>query len=202
MTATACTRLLTRAIHRQSCDGCREGRGDSFERFPLAGDVAVLVDLLRCRDVRVAEDELDVADRLHYLRLADYGKHSIAASTAIFNDDPSISTRVISIGGHTSSCTFIADFCIDLAHRIRVIGSTSHARSLHAEFTVFEGQTRVACWYKPVVKRLFWMGYPLELHARLTPEMEEQIELSRRYDRGTLPKTVVLDPTYTATSAC
>jgi len=77
--------------------------------------------------------------RLHYLHLADYGKDSIAANTAVFDNDPSISTRVVSVGGHTSSCTFISDFCIDLAHPIRVIGSTSHARSLHAEFTVFEG---------------------------------------------------------------
>lgn len=140
--------------------------------------------------------------RLHYLSLADYGKNSIAASTAILDNDPSISTRVVSVGGHTSSCTFISDFCIDLAHPIRVIGSTSHARSLHAEFTILEGQTRVACWYKPVVKRLFWVGYPLELHAWLTPELEERIELSRRYDPGTLPKTVVLESTYTATPAC
>ena len=70
------------------------------------------------------------------------------------------------------------------------------------QFTVFEGQARVACWYKPVVKRLFWMGYLLELHSWLTPELEERIELSRRYDPGTLPKTVVLEPTYAATSAC
>ena len=140
--------------------------------------------------------------RLHYLRLADYGKNSIAASTAVFDNDPSISTRVVSVGGHTSSCTFISDFCIDLSHPIRVIGSTSHARSLHAEFTIFEGQTRVACWYKPIVKRLFWMGYPLEMHSWLTPELEERIELSRRYDPGTLPKTVALEPTYIATSAC
>jgi hypothetical protein len=81
------------------------------------------------------------------------------------------------------------------------VWSTSHARSLHAEFTIFEGQTRVACWYRPVVKRLFWMGYPLELHSWLTPELEERIELSRRYDPGTLPKTVVLEPNYIATSA-
>lgn len=77
--------------------------------------------------------------RLHYLRLADYGKDSIVASTAIFDNDPSIATRVVSVGVHTPSCTFIADFCIDLAHPIRVIGSTSHSRSLHAEFTVLEG---------------------------------------------------------------
>jgi len=121
-----------------------------------------------------------MSKRLHYLRLADYGKNSIAASTAIFDNDPSISTRVVSVGGHTSSCSFISDFCIDQAHPIRVIGSTSHARSLHAEFTIFEGQTRVACWYKPVVKRLFWMGYPLELHSWLTPELEERIGSSPR----------------------
>jgi len=66
---------------------------------------------------------------------------------------------------HTSSCTFISDFCIDLAHPIRVIGPKSHSRSLHAEFTVFEGQAGVACWYKPVLKGLFWMGYPLEVHS-------------------------------------
>jgi len=140
--------------------------------------------------------------RFHNLRLADYGKNSVAASTAIFDNDPSISTRVVSVGGYTSSCTFISDFYIDLAHPIRVIGATSHARSLHAEFTILEGQTRVACWYKPVVKRLFWMGYPLELHSWLTPELEKRIELSRRFDPGTLPKTVVLEPNCIAMSAC
>ncbi|HHW51479.1 MAG TPA: hypothetical protein GX406_08475 [Pseudoclavibacter sp.] len=51
------------------------------------------------------------------------------------------------------------------------------------------------------MKRLFWMGYPLELHSWLTPELEERIELSRRFDPGTLPKTVVLEPNYIATSA-
>lgn len=105
--------------------------------------------------------------RLHCLRLADYGKDSIVASTAIFDNDPSIATRVVSVGVHTPSCTFIADFCIDLAHPIRVIGSTSHSRSLHAEFTVLEGQPRVACWSNPVVKRLFWIpvGDILLAHA-------------------------------------
>ena len=140
--------------------------------------------------------------RLHYLNLAEYGKYSIAASTAVFDRDPRISTRVVSVGEHLSSCIFIDNFCIDLDHPIRIIGSMSHAQSLHAEFTVLEGQTRVACWYKPVVKRLFWMGYPLEVHSWLTPELEERIELSRRYDPGTLPKTVVLEPNYIATSAC
>lgn len=51
-------------------------------------------------------------------------------------------------------------------------------------------------------KRLFWMGYPLELHSWLTPELEELIELSRRYDPGTLPKTVVLERNHIATPAC
>lgn len=139
--------------------------------------------------------------RLRYLRLADYGKDSIAASTAVFDNDPSISTRVVSVGGHTSSCTFISGFCIDLAHPIRVIGSTSHARSLHAEFTIFEGQTRVACWYKPIVKRLFWMGYPLEMHSWLAPELGERIELSRHFDPGTLPKTMSLEHHDNAASA-
>lgn len=84
--------------------------------------------------------------RLHYLRLADYGKDSIAASTAIVDNDPSIATRVVSVGVHTPSCTFIADFCIDLAHPIRVIGSTSHSRSLHAEFIVLEDDPTAHRW--------------------------------------------------------
>lgn len=139
--------------------------------------------------------------RLHYLRLADYGKCSIATSTAVFGNDPRISTRVVAVGGSVSSCTIIDGFCIDLDHPIRIIGSTSHARSLHAEFTILEEQTWVACCYKQVVKRLFWIGYPLELHSWLTPEMEERIELSRRFDPGTLPKTVALEPSYITTSA-
>lgn len=139
--------------------------------------------------------------RLHYLDLTDYGRYSIAASTAVFDNDPRISTRVVVVGDSVSSCTVIDGFCIDLDHPIRVIGSTSHARSLHPEFTIVEGQTRVACWYKPVVKRLFRMGYPVELHSWLTPELEERIELSRHVDPGTLPKTVALEPSYIATSA-
>jgi hypothetical protein len=139
--------------------------------------------------------------RLHYLNLAEYGKYSIAASTAVFDCDPRISTRVVSIGEHLSSCIFISEFCIDLDHPIRIIGSTSDVRSLHAEFTVFEGQTRVACWYKPVVKRLFWMGYPLEVHSWLTPELGERIELSRQFDAGTLPRTVALESTSNARAA-
>jgi hypothetical protein len=45
------------------------------------------------------------------------------------------------------------------------------------------------------------MGYPLEVHSWLTPELEERIEQSRRFDQGTLPKTVALEPNYIATSA-
>ena len=136
-----------------------------------------------------------VPTTLHYLDFATYGTfRSSRSPSKYFEKDPHASWHHLHLGDDFFNYLVLDAFRIDLFAPIRILASTNHPKSLHAEFTIAERNTRIACWYKPVVRRLFAMGEPLILSTWLTDELATRLDARKKAEPIDLPKSIVLRP--------
>lgn len=130
---------------------------------------------------------------LHYLRFRDYGRFSAPDDRDTFIDRDKLSSRhYVMTNENLYSYIVIDDFAIDIYSGVKIIASRNHKKSLHAEFNIAAGSLRVATWHRPVVKRIFWFGFPLQLTTYLDSDMQERLRTLRDDSLVGLPRAIEL----------
>lgn len=133
--------------------------------------------------------------RLHYLQMQDYGQFATQAARENFiANDRHMSRHYVRTIDSLHSYIVIDDFAIDLYSDVRLFASTLDKVSLHAEFRIADGGLHVATWHRPVVKRLFWFGFPLHLTTHFPEDVQERVRRLRDEPVDGLPKTITLPP--------
>lgn len=131
--------------------------------------------------------------KLHYLDLSDYGRYAAPDVRDRFIVTDAKTTQGYVMTSESLFSYFQIDgFTIDVFSGIRVLASTVHPKSLHAEFRIAQGGLWIATWHKPVVKRLFWFGYALSLTTHLTPKLEERMSVLINDPIDGLPRSILL----------
>ena len=132
---------------------------------------------------------------LHYLRFRDYGRFTAPDDRDVFIDaDRRSSRHYVMTGDDLYSYIVIDDFAIDIFSGVKIVASRFHKASLHAEFNIAAGNLRIATWHRPVVRRLFWFGFPLQITTYLTADMQDRLRTLRDDSLVGLPKSIALNP--------
>ena len=91
-----------------------------------------------------------------------------------------------SVTDHLMTNTLIIDgFRIDQFADAVIHQTTGASFLTHARLTLADYATPVATWHKPVVMRLFWLGFPVMTHSRFSESgIRRSGRRSRRRARG------------------
>ena len=128
---------------------------------------------------------------LHYLKFRDYGRligHE--EREGYLASDRRTKSYYVMADDELHSYLRIDEFNVDVFSGVRLIGSMASASSLHAEFNIAEGNMRIATWHRPVVKRLFWFGYPLQLTTWLDQDLQDRMRGLRDNPLDGLTKSI------------
>lgn len=126
----------------------------------------------------------------------EHGRYSgTKRGSRLLRRDPLISYEPFVTERTTKHTLVIDGFRIDQFADVVIHRTTGEPHLTHARFTLADYSTRVASWYEPVVRRLFWLGFPVLVHSR---SAEGGHGLYRRMMAAgglplTWPQTVTLD---------
>ena len=133
--------------------------------------------------------------RLEYLRYSEYGLWNGKKGRQHRANDPLVALEPIDTDkSHCTALVIDRIFRISPRHPISLIYLQGHRNSLHAEFTLVDLCTPVACFYPPVVERLWWEGEELRIYTHSTPDLLRRIEWAQKRRAGRWPQTTELMP--------
>ena len=101
---------------------------------------------------------------LYYLALSDYGGLAHLDDLNAFSGNGTrLSLDYVMTDDNPYSFLRIDDIRFGTFSDVQIHGSAGQRKSLHAEFEIALGGLRIAPWFRPIVKRSFWIGVPFQL---------------------------------------